>query len=132
MTDPAAVVGPEPGAVAKGTAWRIPGFWRLNGINTFWAASQGMWNAVYVLLAISAAVVAPTQKALVVSRATAVGGVLAVLVPVAAGWLSDRTRTRWGRRTPWIAAGAAVNVCGLALLAWAPRLRPRNGPAGRP
>src|SRR5207249_7524579 len=103
--------GPPTETVAR---WEAPGFWRLNGINTFWAASQGMWNAVYVLLAISAAVVAPSEKALVVSRATAVGGVLAVLVPVAAGWLSDRTRTRWGRRTPWIAAGAAVNVVGLA------------------
>src|SRR5438445_8806888 len=100
--------------------WEAPGLWRLNGINTFWAASQGLWNAIYVLLAISAAVVAPSQKELVVSRATAAGGALAVLVPVAAGWLSDRTRSRWGRRTPWIAAGAAVNVVGLALLAWAP------------
>src|SRR5207253_7112775 len=100
--------------------WETPGFWRLNGINTFWAASQGLWNATYVLLAISAAVVQPSQKELVVSRATAVGGALAVLVPIAAGWLSDRTRSRWGRRTPWIAAGAAVNVVGLALLAWAP------------
>jgi len=39
---------------------RVPRFWRLNGINTFWAASQGLWNAVYVLLAVSAAVVAPS------------------------------------------------------------------------
>jgi hypothetical protein len=78
--------------------WQAPGFWRLNGINTFWAASQGLWNAIYVLLAISAAAVAPSQKELVVGRATAAGGVLAVLVPVAAGWLSDQTRTRWGRR----------------------------------
>src|SRR5207237_1922052 len=118
-----AAVAPEPRAPARAAAWPAPGVWRLNGINTFWAASQGMWNAVYVLLAISAAVVAPTQKALVVSRATAVGGVLAVLVPVAAGWLSDRTRTRWGRRTPWIAAGEAVNVCGLALLGVGPSVR---------
>ena len=113
------LVGTSGGAAAAGR-WQAPGFWRLNGINTFWAASQGLWNAVYVLLAVSAAVVAPSQKELVVGRATAAGGVLAVLVPVAAGWLSDRTRTRWGRRTPWIAAGGAVNVVGLALLAWAP------------
>ena len=102
--------------------WEAPGLWRLNGINTFWAASQGMWNAIFVLLAISAAVVAPSQKELIVGRATAAGGAVAVLVPVLAGWLSDRTRTRWGRRTPWIAAGAAVMVVGLALLAWAPSM----------
>ncbi|MBO0685497.1 MAG: MFS transporter, partial [Candidatus Dormibacteraeota bacterium] len=114
------LVGTGGGAGAATGRWTAPGFWRLNGINTFWAASQGLWNAVYVLLAVSAAVVAPSQKELVVGRATAAGGVLAVLVPVAAGWLSDRTRTRWGRRAPWIAAGGAVNVVGLALLAWAP------------
>ena len=97
-----------------------PGFWRLNGINTFWFASQGMWNAIYILLAISAALAAPDDKAVVVGRATAAGGVLAVLVPVVAGALSDRTTGRWGRRTPWIVVGSAINVLGLVLLAWAP------------
>jgi len=97
-----------------------PGFWRLNGINAFWFASQGMWNSIYILLAISAALLAPSQKELVVGRATAVGGVFAVLVPVVAGALSDRTGGRWGRRTPWIVGGTAINLVGLILLAWAP------------
>ena len=110
----------EEALVAAGTrSWAEPGFWRLNGINAFWAASQGMWNAIYVLLALSAALTSPSQKELVVGKATAVGGVLAVFVPIAAGWLSDRTTSRWGRRTPWIAAGAAVNLAGLVLLSWA-------------
>jgi MFS family permease len=115
------VIGLGENAAAGGAArWEAPGFWRLNLINTFWAASQGMWNATYVLLALSASLIAPSQKTLVVGRAAAAGGALAVLVPIGAGWLSDRTRTPWGRRTPWIAAGAAVNVLGLLLLAWAP------------
>jgi Na+/melibiose symporter-like transporter len=97
-----------------------PGFWRLNGINTFWFASQGMWNSIYILLAISAALLAPSQKELVVGRATAVGGVFAVLVPIIAGALSDRTWGQWGRRTPWIVGGTAINLVGLVLLAWAP------------
>jgi MFS family permease len=115
------VIGVGENAATGGAArWEAPGFWRLNGINTFWAASQGMWNATYILLALSASLIAPSQKTLVVGRAAAAGGALAVLVPIAAGALSDRTRTRWGRRTPWIAAGSAVNVLGLLLLAWAP------------
>lgn len=122
MTDAnaAGIAAGEATATLTAPRGQAPGFWRFNGINTFWAANQGLWNAVYVLLAVSAALAAPSQKELVVGRATAAGGVLAVLVPVVAGWLSDRTRTRWGRRTPWIAGGAALNVLGLALLAWAP------------
>ena len=38
--------------------------------------------------------------------------------PLAGAW-SDRTRTRWGRRTPWIAA-TAVPVSLLFLLLWIP------------
>src|SRR5207302_4290633 len=30
---------------------------------------------------------------------------------------SDRTRSRWGRRRPWMVAGTALNVLGLGLLA---------------
>jgi Na+/melibiose symporter-like transporter len=97
-----------------------PSFWRLNGINAFWFTSQGLWNSVYILLAVSAALIAPADKELVVGRATAAGGVLAVLVPIAAGMLSDRTRGRWGRRTPWILGGTAINLVGLGLLAWSP------------
>lgn len=29
------------------------------------------------------------------------------------GWISDRTRTRWGRRAPWMALGAPVMVIGM-------------------
>ena len=119
-TDISGGTAPALTATEAAKRWTAPGFWRLNGINTFWAANQGLWNAVYVLLAISVALTAPSQKELVVGRATAAGGVLAVLMPILAGWLSDRTRTRWGRRTPWIAAGALISVLGLLLLAWAP------------
>jgi MFS family permease len=121
MTEISSATGPIPSAPSRDQQpWAPPGFWRLNGINTFWAANQGLWNAIYVLLAISAALTSPNQKELVVGRAAAAGGVLGVFVPIATGWLSDRTNTRWGRRTPWIVAGALVSLVGLLLLAWAP------------
>jgi Na+/melibiose symporter-like transporter len=45
------------------------------------------------------------------------GGILALLMPIIGGWLSDRTASRWGRRRPWLVVGTAANVVGLGLLA---------------
>ena len=42
------------------------------------------------------------------------------------GILSDRTRSRWGRRRPWMLAGAPVLICGLFLL-FVPPLAPTPG-----
>ena len=68
MTDASSAVHAGRAAPAAGIAWQVSGFWRFNGINSFWAVNQGLWNALYVLLAISAAITAPTQKELVVGR----------------------------------------------------------------
>jgi MFS family permease len=44
-----------------------------------------------------------------------IGAVVAVVSTVVAGALSDRTRSRFGRRNPWILGGAVVASAGLAL-----------------
>ncbi len=44
----------------------------------------------------------------------------AAVQPVS-GYLSDRTRTRWGRRKPWIVAGIPVYIVSFVLLYSAPR-----------
>ena len=54
---------------------------------------------------------------------TSVGAVIAVLTTVVAGAWSDRTRSRFGRRRPWILVGALVSAAGLALtgvVTWLP------------
>jgi glycoside/pentoside/hexuronide:cation symporter, GPH family len=48
------------------------------------------------------------------------------LIDPMVGVLSDRTRSRWGRRRPWIAGGAAVFALGAALVFVPP---PHAGPA---
>lgn len=37
------------------------------------------------------------------------------------GWISDNTRTRWGRRRPYIAAGAVLCAICFPLIWWVPR-----------
>ena len=46
---------------------------------------------------------------------TAIGAVASITATVAAGALSDLTRSRHGRRNPWILGGALVSATGLSL-----------------
>jgi MFS family permease len=86
-------------------------------------ASTGMWLAflapTQAQLARQAEVFDPARKEALLGLATAVGAaVTAVAVPVL-GALSDRTRTRFGRRRPFVAAGILLAAAGLAVLAFA-------------
>ena len=61
----------------------------------------------------------PTRAATNLAMLTAVGATVALVASVVFGALSDRTASRFGRRRPWIAAGAITTVGGLARLAGA-------------
>ena len=97
------------------------GLGRLFSINAFWFGNGAHWQPILIALIPEGAklLVGKDGSDLLVGRATAAGGVFALLVPLIAGWLSDRTRTRWGRRRPWMIAGTAFNVLALALIAFA-------------
>jgi MFS family permease len=94
---------------------------RLLAINAYWFGGGAHWQPITIaLLPIGALLVAGTNADLLIGRVNAAGNLFALLVPVAVGWLSDRTVSPWGRRRPWIAAGTAVNVIGLVMLGLAP------------
>lgn len=61
-----------------------------------------------------------TAKAGSLSLATSVGVFIAMLIQPILGTLSDHTRSRWGRRAPWIAAGAVAGGALVALMPLAP------------
>ncbi|MCI4591699.1 MFS transporter [Sphingobium sp. BYY-5] len=52
----------------------------------------------------------------------AIGGFVALVVTPICGALSDRTRSRFGRRRPWLLGGMLVSGTGLAILGAAPNL----------
>ncbi len=92
---------------------------RLLGINAMWFGQGAHWPPInFVLLPFMATLIAGGSADLVIGRVSAAGNLFALLAPILAGWLSDRTSTRWGRRRPWILAGTAVNMAGLGLLAF--------------
>src|SRR5258708_1232589 len=112
-----AVVAPPAAAQAGRRLWLK----RLLAINAYWFGGGAHWQPITsALLPMGALIVAGTNADLLIGRVNAAGNVFALLVPVAVGWLSDRTVSPWGRRRPLIAAGTAVNVVGLLMLGLAP------------
>lgn len=51
---------------------------------------------------------------------TGLGAAGALVTAPLAGMLSDRTRTRWGRRSPWMIGGAVLGLVALVVMAGAP------------
>ena len=95
------------------------GLGRLLAVNAMWFGQGAHWNPIsFSLLPAAALMITGTTaaSALLIGHVTAAGNLFALLAPILAGWLSDRTRTRWGRRRPWLVAGTAVNLVGLAVL----------------
>lgn len=80
-----------------------------------------MWNSLHVIIlpAIMLHFVPETQKNTYLGLLTFVGLVIAMIVQPIAGSLSDRWRSRWGRRRPFITLGTALDFIFLAILGWA-------------
>jgi MFS family permease len=93
---------------------------RLLAVNAMWLGQGAHWPPItFQLLPVAALMIAGGSADLLIGRVSSAGNLFALIAPILAGWLSDRTSTRWGRRRPWIFAGTAVNLGGLALLAFA-------------
>ncbi|ERK71826.1 MFS transporter [Leifsonia aquatica] len=53
---------------------------------------------------------------------TSIGVVLTMLIQPVVGVLADRTRSRWGRRAPWILFGSLIGALLLVLMRFSPTL----------
>jgi MFS family permease len=105
-----------------------PGFrdrlgWYL-GLSAYWFATSYKW--FILLLAVlpgQVAEIAPEgERAAYWGTVFAIGAAWAMIGPALFGYLSDRTQSRWGRRKPYIALGAALTVVALMVLAGADTL----------
>lgn len=88
-------------------------------IGSVWAGSGALGAIPYALLPLGAILVAGNQADLLVGRVIAAGNLVVLAMPIAAGALSDRTVSRWGRRTPWLVVLSLVTTSGLLLLGFA-------------
>ncbi len=90
-------------------------------LNVYWFGLAFLWNALHpiILPALLLTMAPPALKNTYLGGLTFLGLVVATLVQPFAGALSDRTRSRFGRRRPWIVAGTAAALFCLLLMAGA-------------
>lgn len=69
-----------------------------------------------VLLPAKVAGIAPSSKATVIALLSTSAMIVATLANIIFGALSDLTRTKWGRRTPWIIVGSVASCIMLTTL----------------
>jgi Na+/melibiose symporter-like transporter len=86
-------------------------------MNVYWFGIAFLWNGLHpiVLPALMLSLVPESLKNTYLGGMTFAGLILAMIVQPLAGALSDGTRSRWGRRRPWILAGTLLSM---AFLAW--------------
>lgn len=82
----------------------------------FWAA---LLAPVMVSMQLKAQQLRPEDPASLIGAVLPVGALGALFANPLAGALSDRTRTRWGRRRPWLLGGVVIFVGGLVWVAFA-------------
>ncbi|XVU29784.1 MFS transporter [Actinoplanes sp. CA-054009] len=72
---------------------------------------------VVVTLSVRVAEIAPDDKASALSAVLSVGALLALVGNPFFGAMSDRTRSRFGRRRPWLIGGMIAGLLGLTIVA---------------
>ena len=99
------------------------------GAGYMWALSLAQFGLfvalltpVMVSMSIKATELNPTSPESVVGSVLPFGALGALFANPLFGAISDRTRTRWGRRRPWMVGGVVVFVVALAWIAFAPDL----------
>ncbi|MCL6733589.1 MFS transporter [Streptomyces neyagawaensis] len=101
---------------------RVGGGWTATLALANAAIWVGWYGPLQILLASQAERFAPgagMSKETTLAWVTGAGAVVSLVATPLCGALSDRTTSRWGRRTPWIVAGAAGGAMALLLLAGA-------------
>jgi MFS family permease len=87
-------------------------------ISCFWLAYNFHWGAILAIALPSqiAAIVGDAQKELYNGLIPSIGAAMSLVATPLAGAFSDRSRSRFGRRRPYMATGTAINVLFLLLL----------------
>lgn len=88
-------------------------------VSCLWLAYNVQWGALlFVVLPHQVAAIAgPEQKEAALGQLLAIGAAVSLVVTPISGALSDRSRSRMGRRRPYLVVGVLINLLFLALMA---------------
>lgn len=87
--------------------WMVPAFM------AFWITGGAITS---ILLGLQVYDLDPARKVQNLAVMTTITGVLSLAAQPLAGMMSDRTRSRFGRRTPWIVGGTLVGLIGVSIM----------------
>src|SRR5438105_842556 len=92
-------------------------------LSLYWFANGAHWSAILIVLAPTQvlSIVGDATKGETLGKVVLFGAFISMLVAPFYGAWSDRIRTRWGRRKPFLVAGTLLNTIGLLGLAYLPR-----------
>src|SRR5215510_2610073 len=81
-------------------------------VSCFWFAYNVQWGALLAIVLPSqiAAIVGDADKEFYNGLILPIGALVSLLITPVAGALSDRSRSRWGRRRPYMLVGTLINV----------------------
>jgi MFS family permease len=81
-------------------------------LSVYWVAIGYLWQSLATLILpdLVQSLVGSAHKGVALSTLEGIGTVMAVVWQPLAGSISDRTRTRWGRRRPFVFAGTVGDV----------------------
>jgi len=88
----------------------------------FLGAFMALLTPVVVTLALRVQEINPAGKAGSLSLVLGVGAIFALVANPFFGKLSDRTRSRFGMRRPWLIAGVVTGTIGLLIISLAPTI----------
>lgn len=87
-------------------------------LSSYWLAYNFQWAALLAIVLPSqiAEIVGSERKEVATGLVTAAGALLSLILTPVAGAISDRSRSRFGRRRPWVLVGTIATIAFLLAL----------------
>ena len=116
------LVGPRQGTALAEPTDRVRPLWTTGVVLVNLGINAAFFGPIQVLLGQQAEHFDPGQKEAILALVTGAGAAVSMVANPLFGAFSDRTTSRFGRRVPWVLAGAILGAAALIGLAGAPNV----------